>query len=295
VGVSLHDNVLSYGLNNAIEVWCLNAATIARNAVTNNSGGIELWGKITNSTLSRNRFTNNTLGATATASANAGRGLWATTNAQSAPNTGNHSDNTVAYNIFDTSTARGALMAQGTGWLVYNNTFYKTTGASSTVLDIEGSGTTATVSNNLIYQPNDTAASWEAVFGVNAAEITLAGNNNLFFMGDGDLAIRYNGTTYTTTANFATWKTASGQTASIKVDPLFTAASNGDYRLLSGSPAIDAGADVSLTSDCMGYTLEGLPDIGAYEALRGGKARRFPETYFNVTTVGGVTAYDNRH
>lgn len=46
-------------------------------------------------------------------------------------------------------------------------------------------------------------------------------------------------------------------------DPLFRSAS--DYRLRAGSPAINAGTDVGLTTDYLGKPVRGVPDIGAYE------------------------------
>jgi hypothetical protein len=52
----------------------------------------------------------------------------------------------------------------------------------------------------------------------------------------------------------------------------FTDAS--DYRLRSGSPAINAGVDVGLTTDYDGKAIKGLPDIGAYEYQSG--CTRFP-------------------
>lgn len=50
---------------------------------------------------------------------------------------------------------------------------------------------------------------------------------------------------------------------SIGADPRFR--STTDYRLRSGSPAINAGVDVGLTTDFLGKPIRGLPDIGAYE------------------------------
>jgi hypothetical protein len=38
-----------------------------------------------------------------------------------------------------------------------------------------------------------------------------------------------------------------------------------NYRLKAGSPAINAGTDVGLTTDYLGNKIRGLPDIGAYE------------------------------
>ena len=47
-------------------------------------------------------------------------------------------------------------------------------------------------------------------------------------------------------------------------NPLFTKAGS-DFTLQSGSPAINAGVGVGLTSDYRGFALVGTPDIGAYE------------------------------
>ena len=46
-------------------------------------------------------------------------------------------------------------------------------------------------------------------------------------------------------------------------DPLFRSATA--FRLKAGSPAINAGTDVGLTTDFLGKPIRGLPDIGAYE------------------------------
>jgi len=51
------------------------------------------------------------------------------------------------------------------------------------------------------------------------------------------------------------------------VNPKFTDAAGGDFTLQSDSPAIDAGLNVGLTTDYLGYTVpyNSTPDIGAYE------------------------------
>jgi hypothetical protein len=47
-------------------------------------------------------------------------------------------------------------------------------------------------------------------------------------------------------------------------DPNFVSAPS-DFHLNAGSPAIDGGVDVGLTTDYEGKTLSGMPDLGAFE------------------------------
>lgn len=56
-----------------------------------------------------------------------------------------------------------------------------------------------------------------------------------------------------------------GTNAVQAASPLFVSTVTPDFRLQSGSPAINAGADVGLTTDYRGIYLLGRPDIGAYE------------------------------
>jgi len=95
-------------------------------------------------------------------------------------------------------------------------------------------------------------------------------------------------------STYDAWEAAyGGTTSSVEADPLFVSAS--DFRLQSGSPAINAGVDVSLTSDHWGYPVYGLPDIGAVESQGAAAALRFPLARFTSTTVGNVTVFDARH
>ena len=55
-----------------------------------------------------------------------------------------------------------------------------------------------------------------------------------------------------------------GEVHSITSDPLFTN-NYPNFHLRSGSPCIDAGTDVGLTTDFDGRSIVGVPDIGAYE------------------------------
>ena len=76
----------------------------------------------------------------------------------------------------------------------------------------------------------------------------------------------YKGYADPTEYTFADWKTLMGKDASsVSGNPLFISSS--DLRLQNGSPAINAGVSVGLSSDYTGAALNGLPDIGAYETF----------------------------
>ena len=50
-------------------------------------------------------------------------------------------------------------------------------------------------------------------------------------------------------------------------DPLFVDPANDNYHLLPGSPALEAGTDVNVTSDLDGQPRNNPPSIGAYEQI----------------------------
>lgn len=74
---------------------------------------------------------------------------------------------------------------------------------------------------------------------------------------------------YSTATGDRNWKAQGEDTlpethaTSIVADPKLQSAT--DYRLRAGSPAINAGTDVGLTTDFLGKPVRGVPDIGAYE------------------------------
>lgn len=70
-------------------------------------------------------------------------------------------------------------------------------------------------------------------------------------------------------------------------NPLFMSSS--DYSLQTGSPAIGAGMNVSLTTDYLGNIFANLPTIGAYEYQ--GKGATLPSlTTTSITGISGTTA-----
>lgn len=269
-GVVIKNNISNGNQNNGMEIWGLDGATVSDNSMDGNGGGVEVWGYITNSTITRNIATNNTLPQTATASQNAGRGFWAAPTSQDVPNTGFNSNNTVSYNIFGTSYTVGMKIDQGTGWRVYNNIIYEVTRTGQYVVDVKNSGTSVDFTNNILANAhgNDTSNYFLGRFGTAANEVTLTGNNNDFYTYNGGAnifnPIILNGTQYST---FSSFKTASGQTNSMNVDPLFVSLSTPDFHLQSSSSLINSGANVGLTQAIDGTSVpQGSAfDIGAYE------------------------------
>jgi hypothetical protein len=90
---------------------------------------------------------------------------------------------------------------------------------------------------------------------------TVAGTYNLF-----DNAAKAGDGTYSDAGSTTKWSS----------DPKFVGTA--DFRLSPGSPAINAGTPVGLTSDYAGNAIRGLPDIGAYEYQGTNKwfGRQFP-------------------
>jgi hypothetical protein len=155
------------------------------------------------------------------------------------------------------------LVGGGTGGnvLVYNNTLYDC-GSRLTndagALDPTNPGMIAT--NNIIYQ-----LPGESYVNVNANISLLSGSNNIWF-GLG------NGPTQTT--------------GNVNSDPLLVNPTT-DFHLRGGSPAIDAGATLSLSFDFEGTKRpQGAGyDIGAYEYFAGGSTVQKPNPPTNLTVV----------
>lgn len=172
--------------------------------------------------------------------------------------------NSVAYG----NMKSGAAVTGGSSGEIENCSFYDNyetsfgSGWDSTG-DI-GIGVKATgswvVKNNIMQgHPVEKMISSDAVSG----GVNMTSDYNDFYDSLGGSAFDYNGTLY----NFLNYKIASSslETNSINQNPLFTNASSNDFTLTYLSPAIDAGTNVSLTTDYSGNSIYGIPDIGAYE------------------------------
>ncbi len=163
------------------------------------------------------------------------------------------SDNLIYYNVCY-NERQGIQLWNATDVEVYNNAIYNS-GVDGIKLHFSHN---SIVKNNIVH-----TAAGTLIFDDEADTPTI--NNNLYFP-DGAAAFKLDVTTY----NFADWKTNSGHDAgSINADPLFTNPGSQDFTLLSGSPAIDAGVDVSLIQDFVGRFVpqNNVPDMGAYEKL----------------------------
>ncbi|MCK5788694.1 MAG: right-handed parallel beta-helix repeat-containing protein, partial [Chlamydiia bacterium] len=130
---------------------------------------------------------------------------------------------------------------------VYNNTFYgNMTSDIRTVVNFP-----MDIKNNIFGSD---------VLNVRAAALLsgLTTSNNLYYRASGNV-LDYGGITYTT-ATIKTFEASAQNT-----DPLFTDAGNEDFTLQVGSPAINNGVDVGLTTDILGNPILGIPDIGVVE------------------------------
>jgi hypothetical protein len=174
-------------------------------------------------------------------------------------------NSSIYYNIIKNVTTGAAgsaicLEVNGKGNTVYNNVFYECANYAIFINSDPVAGDTANViKNNIFY-----STTVNHIIGVSAG--VVAGtpptiDYNIYWMGSGgETRYQWGATDYT----FTNWKTqSSGDANSKEADPQFISTAN--FHLLSSSPAINAGVNVSLTADYDGNGLKGAVDIGAYE------------------------------
>jgi len=168
------------------------------------------------------------------------------------------------YNISYGNSQKGAEIDDGhtaANW--YNNVFYDN--GDHGIYIHSGASNGQVIKNNIFY---GLAADSSYMIYVGGT-VTITSDNNCFY-DTGTNKWHWHGSDYTT---FANWKTNSSQDASsINQDPVFIDASTNKYSLQSSSPCIDAGVDVSLTTDYAGSTVPapsgGSFDIGAFEYVK---------------------------
>ena len=133
-----------------------------------------------------------------------------------------------------TTGGEGFLLTGSVGSIIYNNTVYGP-GVANPVVTQASTSTGALVKNNIFNTGG--YASVDAT-----SETSTAYDYNDYFSSASGTPFNWGGTAY----SFANWKTNSSQDAhSLNADPKLTSSaailSGGNYALLKGSPAIDAG------------------------------------------------------
>jgi parallel beta-helix repeat protein len=142
---------------------------------------------------------------------------------------------------------------------IFNNVFYNNSGGG---ILIQNKNEALEVKNNIFLRNYE-----QSIFEINLASNfeDISGcdiDYNCYYRPSGDYFV----TASSTQRNFTDWKSTTGFDAhSVNSDPLFTDIANSDFTLQAGSPCINAGTDVGLTTDYAGNPIVGNPDIGAFE------------------------------
>jgi hypothetical protein len=182
----------------------------------------------------------------------------------------------ICYNSLDQfiDTYRSDAAAdQQSGLEIYNNTVHTTANAGINLCKIEN----VLIKNNIFYNigtSNALSQQYHYLYindtvngSTNTTIGTLETDYNIIYISAGAKVGVFN-SAESTNYTLANWISGKNQdTHSITDDPLFVNAVAGNFSLQAGSPAINAGTDVSLTTDYAGNTVPkgALPDIGAYE------------------------------
>ena len=159
---------------------------------------------------------------------------------------GTYSNVKTNYNIID-SQQYCYVINSGVGSENYNNVIY---GAAVFGVAFVGTPGTHIFKNN--------------IFESCVSAITLGALGSVLF----DYNMGHNLTYWWLTNSLAVWQSASATQCdphSSEADPKFISLLQKDFRILSNSPCISAGASVSLLNDFDGMGVKTSPDIGAYE------------------------------
>ena len=154
---------------------------------------------------------------------------------------GGHRGIVVEYNLLYSNADTGLYIGEGAAKpdvIAYGNTIYGngTGGDSTKNMNVEISGANVIFKNNIAAEANGQ----EVTIPVHTVN-TLSFDCNDYYHSAGGGFMTYQGAA----SSFADWKRNSGEDAqSISVDPNFYNATANDFRLISGSPAIDAGVNL---------------------------------------------------
>jgi parallel beta-helix repeat protein len=147
---------------------------------------------------------------------------------------------------------------------VYNNTCYKNYNGDAkgpnlhTEIFFGLRGKNNKIKNNILYAADEGYAYVYNVENTSGHEL----DNNIVYSENGYIARDglYG------KLNFTNWKAKRlWDLNSVNADPQFNNTANGDFSLKSTSPAINKGGLLGLLTDFLGKTLNGIPDIGAFE------------------------------
>ncbi|MBI4062752.1 MAG: right-handed parallel beta-helix repeat-containing protein [Elusimicrobia bacterium] len=152
----------------------------------------------------------------------------------------------------------------GRGYQIYNNTFYDNGDftLSNPNVAILDNASTGTIKNNIFYGIAGLA------FFASVSISTMASFDHNLYWSPSAFTIYYNGSLYSN-SQFPAYQAAVGANEGhgLAADPLLINAAAGSFGLRHGSPAINAGIEVGLTSDFSGTPVSrgARPDIGALE------------------------------
>ncbi len=143
-----------------------------------------------------------------------------------------------------------------------------------------------TIANNIFYQPasNNT---WAILNYINVSTCNV--KNNMCY----DCSLWYYHNTDNTTAmkgnNYGRTDCEHAQVDPKFISALKANAPNVDFNLQSGSPAINAGTSVGLTTDYLKNVIIATPDIGAVEYIQGQAQITPPSTVYYNTQISATT------
>jgi uncharacterized repeat protein (TIGR02059 family) len=177
--------------------------------------------------------------------------------------------NIYIYNNIIKNTTKYALEVNYvTSVYVYNNTFYGVNynipNSGLGFISIQHSAT-GTIKNNIFYNNVNHATNGDYCNLIKTSG-TVTSDYNLFYTTDAaQRSVYWDGSHEYTTAQWAIYKSEQGQDTHSPTpsNPLFISSS--DCHLLTGSPAIDAGIGIGLTTDYDGNMYNDPPSMGAYE------------------------------
>jgi hypothetical protein len=139
----------------------------------------------------------------------------------------------------------------GTNWEIYNNTFSFTNQDYSGGICIVGCiATNINIKNNIFY---DNFYAGVRSYSAQVGGLTMTNN------------IVQNGIMYSKEQDVTELDAPVSTNNIVSTDPLLVNPASYDFRLQSGSPAINAGVNVGLTTDFYRNSIIGLPDRGAIE------------------------------